>query len=199
MTASADSTASRYSASSSWRCGHWYVAASSRPRKCSWISVVPSSPASTGPVTVWTCAIEDSLLPRRRGDHLMALLSRRRGVRQALLGRHDVGDAHAELLVDHDDLALRDDLAVDQQVDGLAGQAVQRHDRSGRQRQRLADRHRRPADLDGELDGDVDDAAEVGAVGGDRTDRGLEGLELDLRLVGVLDDLADVAHVAYLD
>ena len=46
------------------------------------------------------------------------------------LGADDLGDAQAELLVDDDDLAAGDRAAVDQQVDGLVGQAVQRDDRA---------------------------------------------------------------------
>ena len=38
-------------------CGHCSWTASSRVRRCSWISVVPSSSASIGPVTVSTVAI----------------------------------------------------------------------------------------------------------------------------------------------
>src|SRR4051794_9559943 len=159
-TARAISRASAYSASSSCRCGHWKTVDSSRPRKCSWISVRPSSSASTGPVTVCTCGME-RLLGRGAAMFAELLLLGRGGVAQALVRRDDVGDAQAELLVDHDDLALRDDLAVDEQVDRLAGEPVQGDDRARRERQRLADRHGGAADLDGQLDGDVDDAAEV--------------------------------------
>ena len=75
--------------------------------------------------------------------------------------RDDLGDPQAELLVDDHDLAARDRLAVDQQVDGLAGQPVQRDDRAGAERERLADRHPRAADLHGQLDGDVAQAVEL--------------------------------------
>src|SRR5919197_1768341 len=62
-------------------------------------------------------------------------------------GRHDFGNAQPELLVDHHDLAARNALAVHQQVDGLAGQAVQAHDRARAEAQRLADGHLGETDL----------------------------------------------------
>src|SRR3954470_8741024 len=67
------------------------------------------------------------------------------------LGREHLGNPQAELLVDHDDLPAGDRLAVDQEVDGLAGQPVERHDRPGAERERLADGHLRTTDLDREL------------------------------------------------
>jgi hypothetical protein len=81
---------------------------------------------------------------------------------EAIGGGDHIGDAQAELLVDDDDLATRDRLAVDQQVDGLAGQPVQRHDRPGAELQRLADRHVRAADLDRQLHRHVVQVVEVG-------------------------------------
>src|SRR3954471_7572951 len=77
------------------------------------------------------------------------------------LGREHLGDPQAELLVDHDDLAAGDRLAVDQKVDGLAGQPVERHDRPGAERQRLADGHLRATDLDRELHRHVVQAGEL--------------------------------------
>src|SRR5215207_475783 len=101
-------------------------------------------------------------------------------VRPALAG-HDLGNAQPELLVDHDDLAAGDRLAVDQQVDRLAREAVQRDDRAGAERERLADRHARAADLDGELDGDVAQPLEVVRdVGGHAVARGDGRLERDV-------------------
>src|SRR4051794_13683963 len=73
----------------------------------------------------------------------------------------DLGDAQPELLVDDDDLAAGDRPAVDQQVDGFAGEPVERDDRTRAERERLADGHRRAADLDGELDGHVVQALKV--------------------------------------
>ena len=118
------------------------------------------------------------------GDAKRSVDRRGRRLGQPLRRRHDVGDPQTELLVDHDDLALGDDLAVDQQVDGLARQPVQRHDRPGRQRQRLADRHGRAADLDGQLDGNVDHATEVGATRRNGGGRRGQRLELNLALGG---------------
>src|SRR4051812_30077693 len=51
------SSAAASSASGSYRLGQLAATASSRKRTCSWIRTVPSSPASTGPCTVCTCAI----------------------------------------------------------------------------------------------------------------------------------------------
>src|SRR4051794_15564289 len=48
--------AASHSACSSYRCGNWNRPASSVVLKCSWISVVPSSSRSTGPVTLSTVA-----------------------------------------------------------------------------------------------------------------------------------------------
>src|SRR3954468_2242130 len=58
------------------------------------------------------------------------------GVRRA--PADDLGDAYAELVVDDDDLAARDQRAVDQQVDGAAGHPVELDDRSRRQGQEVA-------------------------------------------------------------
>src|SRR4051794_2227896 len=79
-------------------------------------------------------------------------------------GAQHLGDAQAELLVDDDDLAPRDRAAVDQQVDRLARHAVQRDDGARAESERVADRHARAADLDGELDGHAVEAGEVGVA-----------------------------------
>ena len=94
--------------------------------------------------------------PLRTELKLRAALRRRRAAAPARARRrHDLRHAQAELLVDHDDLAAGDRPPVHQQVDGLARQPVERHDRSGTERQRLADGHARAADLHGELHRDV--------------------------------------------
>src|SRR4051812_40018007 len=113
------------------------------------------------------------------------LLRFRPGVRA--VGREHLGDAQAELLVDHDDLAAGDRLAVDQQVDGLAGEPVERHDGAGPEGERLADRHPRAADLHRELHLHVVQAREL--LGGHRVrsrrglrwtgGRGFEGCVID--------------------
>ena len=107
------------------------------------------------------------------------------GRRRVLRGEH-FGDAQAELLVDHDDLAAGDRLAVDQQVDGLAGEPVEGHDRPRAQRERLADGHPRATHLDGQLDGHVVQARELLGRDGRGSRRlhgpgrgGLEGCVID--------------------
>src|SRR3954449_7016498 len=67
-------------------------------------------------------------------------------------GADDLGHAQAELLVDDDDLATRDRAAVDREVYRLARHAVQGDDGPRSEAERVADRHARAADLDGELD-----------------------------------------------
>ena len=62
LTASADSSARDHSCSRSRTCGHCAVTASSPEKKCSWISVRPSSSASIGPLTPSTLAIAAPLL-----------------------------------------------------------------------------------------------------------------------------------------
>ena len=49
---------------------------------------------------------------------------------RTVLGADDLGDAHAVLLVEDDDLAVGDDRAVDEDVDGAAGDAVELDDRA---------------------------------------------------------------------
>src|SRR6185312_17315392 len=79
-----------------------------------------------------------------------------------------------------DDLSAGDRRAVDQEVGGLAGAALQRDDGADAQLERLADRHVRPADLDAQLHRDLAEAAEVGgARGGAVLAAGLELLVLD--------------------
>ena len=104
----------------------------------------PSRPTRSG------CRRRPSARRRPRPAAWRALCPTRRAVPRRAR-RDDLGDPQAELLVDHHDLAARDRPAVDQQVDGLAGQAVERDDRARAERQRLADRScacgrsRRPA------------------------------------------------------
>src|SRR6218665_102957 len=54
---------------------------------------------------------------------------------QALGWRHHIGQADAELVVDHHHLALGDQIAVDQHVHRLAGQCIELHHRALRQLQ----------------------------------------------------------------
>src|SRR5215211_1345728 len=65
FTAFASDMAASHSPSSSYRCGNCTRPASSVARKCSWISVRPSSCTSTGPLTVSTSGIP-MLLPGSR-------------------------------------------------------------------------------------------------------------------------------------
>ena len=92
----------------------------------------------------------------------------RRGAGRAARPR----DAEAELLVDRDDLAAGDAAAVDEQVDRLAGHLVRADDRAGADLERLADRHRRAADLDRQLDRHVEHHVEVAVQVGPRGDAG---------------------------
>src|SRR5690606_18416744 len=64
--------------------------------------------------------------------------------------REDPRDPHAELLADHDHLALGEPPFARVDVDRLADQAIQLDDRAARQPEDLLDRHLRPAELDGD-------------------------------------------------
>ena len=83
-----------------------------------------------------------------------------------------VGDPDAELAVDDDDLAAGDEAAVDQDVDGGVGGAVELQDGAGLEAQQVPQRHAQAADLDGHLDRDVGEQREVAgrhhAVGSSR-------------------------------
>ena len=104
----------------------------------------------------------------------------------AVLRRQHLGHAEAEFLVDHDDLSARDRLAVDQQVNRLAGEPVERHDRARAERERLPDGHLRAPDLDRQLHRHVVQAGELLGRDGTRSLRldgagrgGLEGCVVD--------------------
>src|SRR4051812_27195136 len=99
--------------------------------------------------------------------------------RAAAAGGH-VGHAQAELLVDDDDLAAGDDAPVDQEVDGLAGHAVQADDGPGPEGQGLAERHPGPADLHRDLDADVGEALELARLPRGGSGGGLQRREVDL-------------------
>src|SRR5947209_10418231 len=87
----------------------------------------------------------------------------------------DLGDAEAELLVDHDDLAPRDRSAVDEKVDGLAGHAVERDDQALAELERLADGHPRPPDLDRQVDRDSAQPVQVAGAARRRSGVGAVG------------------------
>ena len=67
--------------------------------------------------------------------------------------------------VDDDDLALRDQVAVDEHVHRLAGERVELDDRACASC-RMLDRDPRPPELDGQLDRDVQDHVDVVRGGG---------------------------------
>jgi hypothetical protein len=63
FTALASAIAAAHSPCSSYRCGNCARPASSVARKCSWISVSPSSSTSSGPLTVSTVGMQVLLPP----------------------------------------------------------------------------------------------------------------------------------------
>jgi hypothetical protein len=77
---------------------------------------------------------------------------------------NDPRDAQPELLIDHDDLTVRDWSAVDQQIHRLARQAIERDDRAGTQVEGLTDGHLRAPDLNAQLQWHLADAAHVGVL-----------------------------------
>src|SRR6218665_923765 len=99
---------------------------------------------------------------------------------QPLPGRHHIGQADAELVVDHHHLALGDQIAVDQHVHRLAGQRIELHHRALRQLQYVFDRHlgapefhrqlhrdvQHPVDVVDDLLAAVDSAGTTGIAGG---------------------------------
>src|SRR5690606_34890616 len=79
-----------------------------------------------------------------------------------------LGDPHAELVVDHDDVAARHEAVVDEHVDGGAGGAVELHDAALAEAQQVADLEAHAPQLDGDDEVDVGEQVEVGRarVGG---------------------------------
>ena len=94
----------------------------------------------------------------------------------------NLGQAQPELLVDHDDLATCNRGAVDEQIDGFAGHAVEGHDRPLPQLERLPDGESRPADLNRQVDRHVAQPAQVleGALGAADLRRGFQLFEWSL-------------------
>src|SRR5699024_2809102 len=89
--------------------------------------------------------------------------------------RHDLGDPHRVVLVDDDDVTTGDESAVDHDVGGAAGGAVELEDGPGGEGQDVAQRHAGAADLGGERELDVvQDAHAAGRErgGGHRRDGG---------------------------
>ena len=64
----------------------------------------------------------------------------------------DICDADTKIVVNHNDLAGGDGPVVDQDVDGLAGEFLQFNDGAGAKIEDVADRHCGAAELDGELE-----------------------------------------------
>src|SRR5690606_19432055 len=71
--------------------------------------------------------------------------------------RDDVGQSDAVAVFDHHDFALRDQVAVDVDVHGLAGKVVQLDDRALAELQQVLDGQAGAAELHRELDRDVHD------------------------------------------
>ncbi len=76
-------------------------------------------------------------------------------------GGDDVGDAHAELVGHHHHFTLCDQVTVDQDVQRLAGQTVQRHHRALRQAQQLFDGHLGAPQFHGQLDRNIQDQVDI--------------------------------------
>ena len=98
------------------------------------------------------------------GHPRMTALRRVAQAAHALARRDDVGQADAELVVDHHHLALRDQVAVDEHVHRLAGQRVELDHRALRQLQDVLDRDARAAELHRQLHRDVQDHVDVVAA-----------------------------------
>src|SRR5450432_4210012 len=75
--------------------------------------------------------------------------------------RDDVRQTYAELVVDCDDLALRDQATVDQHIHRFARQAVEFDDRALGKLQYLADRDLGAPKLDGQLDRNVENQVDI--------------------------------------
>src|SRR5205823_4185807 len=73
----------------------------------------------------------------------------------------DLGDANPEVVLDHDNLALCYQPAVDKQVDRLAGDAIELDYRSGRELQHVLNQHADPAQLDRYVERNVKDHVET--------------------------------------
>src|SRR3954453_20566757 len=151
------SSAAASSAPASYRLGPLAATASSRKRTCSWIRTVPSSPASTGPCTVCTCAIV--VLPARsaerraplglvaqlRLENLAGRIARQRFVAQRDVLRHlEVRHALARMGEDGLDVEALAVVGHDHDPDLLAHHVVGDADRdnladAGRAGQRALD------------------------------------------------------------
>src|SRR6185437_2161211 len=83
----------------------------------------------------------------------------------ALGGADHVGQADAELLVDHHHLAMRDQGAVDEHVQRFAGGAVEFHHRALVELQQVADADARAADLHRQGHRHVEDHVEIDLAG----------------------------------
>src|SRR6188768_3699672 len=79
----------------------------------------------------------------------------------ALCHVEDAGDAHRVVLVDHDDLAVRDQPAVEQHVCRGPGGAIELDHRTRLEGEHVTHRHSGASDLHGERHLHVRDAAEL--------------------------------------
>src|SRR5262245_50102499 len=79
---------------------------------------------------------------------------------------HHIGEADAELLVHHDDLAMRDQRAVDEHIQRFAGGTLQLDHRTLVQLQQAADGQARAAHFQRQRDRHVQDHVEVDVLGG---------------------------------
>src|SRR3546814_536301 len=80
---------------------------------------------------------------------------------KAVRRRDDVGNAYAVFFVDHDNFALCDQVAVNEDIHGFAGKAVQLYDRTLAKLQDVLDRQARTAQFDRQLHGNIHDHVDV--------------------------------------
>ena len=80
-------------------------------------------------------------------------------------GRDQLGNADAEAVVEHEDFATGDQPAVDEDVDGVAGELVERHDGALFELQHLFELHVGAAELDLEVELDVAEQFERSRLG----------------------------------
>ena len=89
--------------------------------------------------------------------------------------REDFIDPHAEVIVEHEDLASSDESFVDENVDGIAGEFIEFDDGAGFEPQDILDEHACTTEFDFDVEFDVLEKLDAGGVG---QGGGLGGLEI---------------------